>query len=101
MPEENTTAIVQRYLAELTGEGIYPPEWVTEIGKVTSATCSDTPICRAAVSIAGRDASDDRVEMATACGAIMPRTNALAGTRLGLVVEQVAVVAQDDDHPPC
>src|SRR5205085_2612894 len=26
---------ISRALAELTGEGIYPPEWVTEIGKVT------------------------------------------------------------------
>jgi len=30
-----TRRAASRALAELTGEGIYPPEWVTEIGKVT------------------------------------------------------------------
>src|SRR5262249_48350364 len=29
-----TRRAASRALAELTGEGIYPPEWVTEIGKV-------------------------------------------------------------------
>src|SRR5512142_1481365 len=30
-----TKRAASRALAELTGEGVYPPEWVTEIGKVT------------------------------------------------------------------
>src|SRR6266480_3006869 len=30
-----TRRAASRALADLTGEGIYPPEWVTEIGKVT------------------------------------------------------------------
>ena len=30
-----TRRAASRALAELTGEGIYPPEWVTELGKVT------------------------------------------------------------------
>ena len=38
---------------------------------MTSATCSRMPIMRAAASIAGSDASDERVEMATLCGAII------------------------------
>ena len=32
---QDTKRAASRALAELTGEGIYPPEWVTEIGKVT------------------------------------------------------------------
>ena len=43
----------------------------TAIGRVTSATCSRTPSAARAVSIAGSEASDERVEMATACGAII------------------------------
>ena len=31
----NTRRAASRALAELTGEGVYPPEWVTEIGKAT------------------------------------------------------------------
>ena len=32
---QDTKRAASRALAELTGAGIYPPEWVTEIGKVT------------------------------------------------------------------
>ena len=45
----------------------------TEIGKVTSATSSRMPIVFTAASIAGSDASDERVEIATAVGATIPR----------------------------
>jgi hypothetical protein len=32
---QNTKRAASRALAELTGAGIYPPDWVTEVGKVT------------------------------------------------------------------
>jgi hypothetical protein len=32
---QDTKRAASRALAELTGEGVYPPDWVTEIGKVT------------------------------------------------------------------
>ena len=35
MGTQATKRAASRALAELTSEGIYPPEWVTEIGKAT------------------------------------------------------------------
>ena len=53
----------------------------TESGSVTSATRGRMPIICAAVSIAGKEASDERVEIATACGPIIAFAKRPALTR--------------------
>ena len=43
------------------------------MGRDTALTSSRRPVMREESSIAGNDASDERVEMATVCGAMSPR----------------------------
>ena len=57
----------------------------TAIGKVTSATRWLTPTMRADASIGGRQASEDSVETAIACGATIARAKAGSGRRPAII----------------